>query len=437
MSGSPATSWVRKPASLVAIALLAGLGLVLPSSVPAIAYQTGGLLVYYDFSNVSSTSSGDLIPDLSGSGRNGTIRGAGTLSFDSANKALSFPGGANGTMYIDIERGFETFSGGLTIEFEGHFGSVHQPWERIFDFAEGFEQTNNVLFVGHFADSKELAMVIWDSGAYPAGVCHTDTGATNPSSATKGTALGNPASPTFSKWLITVGTDGDSIVRCRIYKDGVALATRASWVGSNPDNFGSSASDGSTYILPPSVSRPSAFVARSNFVADSDFEGSIRYLRIYDRALEPAQVLQNATTSYVVTFEANGGSGSMTPQSSSSSAHLTANGFDYPGFRFAGWNTEEYGSGDSFVDGASYPFTSSDTLYAQWTVAPAGGGGSNSGSQPAAVTASSAQLAQTGPNTSTLILPVVAALLSTGVGAVLARQRSRARTEPEVLGAVL
>ncbi|HEY5110994.1 MAG TPA: fibronectin type III domain-containing protein, partial [Acidimicrobiales bacterium] len=38
------------------------------------------------------------------------------------------------------------------------------------------------------------------------------------------------------------------------------------------------------------------------------------------------------------------------------------------GYTFTGWNTLANGTGASYADGASYPFTSSTTLYAQWSI---------------------------------------------------------------------
>ena len=67
-----------------------------------------------------------------------------------------------------------------------------------------------------------------------------------------------------------------------------------------------------------------------------------------------------------VSFNANGGSGTMTNQSASTATALTSNSFTLTGYTFAGWSTTAGGS-VAYTDGASYPFTSSTTLYAQWT----------------------------------------------------------------------
>lgn len=45
--------------------------------------------------------------------------------------------------------------------------------------------------------------------------------------------------------------------------------------------------------------------------------------------------------------------------------------FANSGHTFTGWNTSANGSGSSFTDGGSYPFTSDLQLYAQWSSAPA------------------------------------------------------------------
>ncbi|HEV3268327.1 MAG TPA: InlB B-repeat-containing protein [Acidimicrobiales bacterium] len=72
-------------------------------------------------------------------------------------------------------------------------------------------------------------------------------------------------------------------------------------------------------------------------------------------------------TTYTVTFSPNGGTGSMSPETSGVAAALTANAFTYTGFTFAGWNTMANGSGTAYPNFGNYPFTSSVTLYAQWT----------------------------------------------------------------------
>eukprot|EP01037_Dinobryon_pediforme_P005920 gene5920-5989_t len=78
-----------------------------------------------------------------------------------------------------------------------------------------------------------------------------------------------------------------------------------------------------------------------------------------------------------ITFNANGGTGTMSPQTGSAPATINANTFTYAGSTFLGWNTAANGSGTAYAAGATYPFSSSTTLYAQWltvaSVAPPSG----------------------------------------------------------------
>ena len=75
-------------------------------------------------------------------------------------------------------------------------------------------------------------------------------------------------------------------------------------------------------------------------------------------------------STYIVTFDANGGSGTMNSQSFTENEpqHLTTNAFTRTGYTFAGWKTAADGTGDSYTDGQSVTLTTAGlTLYAQWT----------------------------------------------------------------------
>ena len=72
---------------------------------------------------------------------------------------------------------------------------------------------------------------------------------------------------------------------------------------------------------------------------------------------------------HTVTFNAHGGTGTMTPQTTNVSTALTANAFTRTGYNFSGWNTVAGGGGTAYADGATYSFAADVTLYAQWTVA--------------------------------------------------------------------
>lgn len=71
-----------------------------------------------------------------------------------------------------------------------------------------------------------------------------------------------------------------------------------------------------------------------------------------------------------VIFDPNGGIGSMSIESQTVSSispkALTANSFVKSGFSLVGWNTARDGSGTAYSDGATFSFSSTLLLYAQW-----------------------------------------------------------------------
>ena len=74
---------------------------------------------------------------------------------------------------------------------------------------------------------------------------------------------------------------------------------------------------------------------------------------------------------YTVTFDANGGSGTMVDQSMTynTSAALRANTYTKTGYSFTGWNTAADGSGTTYANGKTVRNLATEgtvTLYAQW-----------------------------------------------------------------------
>jgi uncharacterized repeat protein (TIGR02543 family) len=69
-------------------------------------------------------------------------------------------------------------------------------------------------------------------------------------------------------------------------------------------------------------------------------------------------------------FGSNGGSGGVLPVTSQSGSPITlptGNGLVNTGHTFVGWNTAPDGTGTQYLSGATYVFTRSEVLYAQWT----------------------------------------------------------------------
>lgn len=80
-------------------------------------------------------------------------------------------------------------------------------------------------------------------------------------------------------------------------------------------------------------------------------------------------VKKGDTTEVTITYDVNGGTGTMEAQTviSGEAVTLTANAFTREGYKFTGWNTAADGSGTSYEDSASVTLDADTTLYAQWT----------------------------------------------------------------------
>ena len=76
------------------------------------------------------------------------------------------------------------------------------------------------------------------------------------------------------------------------------------------------------------------------------------------------------TQNPVITFDANGGDGTMGAQTvkPSEATALTANSFTRADYDFTGWNTAADGSGTAYADKANITTSENVTLYAQWAL---------------------------------------------------------------------
>lgn len=73
-----------------------------------------------------------------------------------------------------------------------------------------------------------------------------------------------------------------------------------------------------------------------------------------------------AATPYTVTFNPGGGTGTMGNQTAAGPNILNANAYTRAGYTFRYWSTFSDGSGTTYNNQASYPFSGNATIYAQW-----------------------------------------------------------------------
>ena len=86
------------------------------------------------------------------------------------------------------------------------------------------------------------------------------------------------------------------------------------------------------------------------------------------RALAGTWYAQAVT--HTITFDANGGSGTMDSQTVSGTEKIKANTFTRKGYKFTGWNTKADESGTAYTDTSNITPDSDMTLYAQWKFVP-------------------------------------------------------------------
>ena len=87
-----------------------------------------------------------------------------------------------------------------------------------------------------------------------------------------------------------------------------------------------------------------------------------------DTPIDPSDPEIPIVTEYTVSYDANGGTGSMSEVKVKENETITIaeNAFTRSMFKFTGWNTKADGTGTSYNSGASLVVTENVTLYAQW-----------------------------------------------------------------------
>jgi uncharacterized repeat protein (TIGR02543 family) len=207
----------------------------------------------------------------------------------------------------------------------------------------------------------------------------TQTGA-EPAALNPGLPLYPPAGDMFIGWNTAQDGSGTSYQTGQVYPFNANLTLYAQFAASSVVSFNANGGTGVMYnqvwyqpaplnlntFTPP----PGSTFGSWNTAADgsgTSYANGATYPFIAGQGqLLYAQWVSNADDTFTVTFEPNGGSGSMAPQTASASAPLAANTFTRDGYTFTGWNTAADGSGTPYADGSVYPFTASATLFAQW-----------------------------------------------------------------------
>jgi uncharacterized repeat protein (TIGR02543 family) len=158
----------------------------------------------------------------------------------------------------------------------------------------------------------------------------------------------------------------------------------------------------------------------------TDAEG--KAVTVTDNAfvMPASEVTINATfeaeNTLTVTFDANGGEGSMDPAKvvAGKDTKLPTSTFTRSGYIFASWNTKPDGTGTRISNGATVKVTSDVTLYAQWAKSGTASTGTASSTTAGSVGSSATTLAKTTDPTS---VAAIAAMVAAGAGVAFAGTR--------------
>lgn len=168
---------------------------------------------------------------------------------------------------------------------------------------------------------------------------------------------------------MTIAADGSTVVEVHYPRNSYTVTWR-DWNGTTELGSGKF-KYGETITVPDIVEKPSRRTGYT-FASWKDSGTMPAENKTITASEESAHWTANT---YTVTFNANGGTGSMENQVYIYDAEqtLTANAFSKNGYEFAGWNTQSDGSGMSYSDAQTVSNLTAEnngtvTLYAQWTM---------------------------------------------------------------------
>ena len=185
----------------------------------------------------------------------------------------------------------------------------------------------------------------------------------------------------FSGWNTAANGSGTAYADGAIYPFAADITLYAQWTVLPNHTVTFNSNGGSGSMSPQVANVPTALTLNTFTRAGYSFSGwntaangsGTAYAdgATYSFAADITLYAQwTALPNHTVTFNSNGGSGSMSPQVANVPTALTLNTFTRTGYSFSGWNTAANGSGTAYADGATYSFAADITLYAQWTVLP-------------------------------------------------------------------
>ena len=162
---------------------------------------------------------------------------------------------------------------------------------------------------------------------------------------------------------INLDNDGSGVQRVEL-EDALTNDTGTPNITVSPIYRWSELANGQTFVFTKNWSTHMGAAHPADYFKVDDSVSGVRVIR---KDGEAALTGSSDPGDLYITFDANGGEGTMEPQLATvASPKLNENTFTREGYDFAGWNTEKDGSGVSYADEVSITLSGDLTLYAQW-----------------------------------------------------------------------
>ena len=268
-----------------------------------------------------------------------------------------------------------SYSPGATFTISANT-TLYAQWVSACDYSEDFEGVTGTSGYGTAGSLPTGWNYIWNYSSSPAYAAHVYlNSAGTPGPPSTGNYLGFYASGSTSEYSYAIMP----AVAANEAVNHISFTYNFESAGNGTLTYGViDGTDASTYTVLGTITNPSTnpgtVDAALNVSQTTGKRIAFRWYKTgtwYTCGIDDICVM--TTTSYTVTYNANGGTGTMTdpdsPYNSGSTVTVLANSFTAPsGMTFNGWNTASDGSGTSYAAGDHFNISANTILYAQWTV---------------------------------------------------------------------
>ena len=267
-----------------------------------------------------------------------------------------------------------SYSPGATFTISANT-TLYAQWVSACDYSEDFEGVTGTSGYGTAGSLPTGWNYIWNYSSSPAYAAHVYlNSAGTPGPPSTGNYLGFYASGSTSEYSYAIMP----AVAANEAVNHISFTYNFESAGNGTLTYGViDGTDASTYTVLGTITNPSTnpgtVDAALNVSQTTGKRIAFRWYKTgtwYTCGIDDICVM--TSTSYTVTYDANGGSGTMTgpnsPYVSGSTVTVMSNAFTAPsGMAFSGWNTAADGSGTSYDPNDTFTISANTTLYAQWT----------------------------------------------------------------------